>query len=214
MMPALSMATSVPVPMAMPTSAAASAGASLMPSPAMATMRPSCRKRFYDFGFLLRLDFGVHFFDSQLVGYFRRRRAPVAGEHDDAHALRTQFAQSLRGVEALIDRSAETRRPAGRRSPTYTGVDRRIGWTAASSSLLARREAQFRVPAKEVCSPDDDAASPTLALHPAARSCSKFADRGTAAGAFPLLPRTIARARGCSLDAPDWPQGKASASFV
>ena len=39
-MPALSMATSAPVPMAMPTSAAASAGASLTPSPAMATFAP------------------------------------------------------------------------------------------------------------------------------------------------------------------------------
>ena len=38
---ALFMATSVPVPMAMPTSALASAGASLMPSPAMATTCPS-----------------------------------------------------------------------------------------------------------------------------------------------------------------------------
>ncbi len=38
---ALFMATSVPVPMAMPTWALASAGASLMPSPAMATTRPS-----------------------------------------------------------------------------------------------------------------------------------------------------------------------------
>ena len=37
---ALDMATSVPVPIALPTSAAASAGASLMPSPAMATLRP------------------------------------------------------------------------------------------------------------------------------------------------------------------------------
>jgi hypothetical protein len=35
---ALFIATSVPVPMAMPTSAFAKAGASLMPSPAMATM--------------------------------------------------------------------------------------------------------------------------------------------------------------------------------
>ena len=41
--PALSIATSVPVPIAMPTSAAASAGASLMPSPAMATIRPCSR---------------------------------------------------------------------------------------------------------------------------------------------------------------------------
>ena len=38
---ALSIATSVPVPMAMPTSACASAGASLTPSPAIATIWPS-----------------------------------------------------------------------------------------------------------------------------------------------------------------------------
>ena len=43
-MSALSMATSVPAPMAMPTSARASAGASLMPSPTMAT-RPSPARR-------------------------------------------------------------------------------------------------------------------------------------------------------------------------
>ena len=39
--PALSMATSVPVPMATPTLAAASAGASFTPSPAIATFRPA-----------------------------------------------------------------------------------------------------------------------------------------------------------------------------
>ena len=37
-----SMAMSVPVPMAIPTSAWARAGASLMPSPTMATCRPCC----------------------------------------------------------------------------------------------------------------------------------------------------------------------------
>ena len=43
-MSADSMATSVPAPMARPTSAVTSAGASLMPSPTMATLRPSfCR---------------------------------------------------------------------------------------------------------------------------------------------------------------------------
>ena len=41
-MAALPMATSVPVPIAMPTSAAARAGASLIPSPAMATTAPCC----------------------------------------------------------------------------------------------------------------------------------------------------------------------------
>ena len=44
-MSALSMATSVPAPMAMPTSARASAGASLMPSPTMATRPCSDRRR-------------------------------------------------------------------------------------------------------------------------------------------------------------------------
>ena len=40
------MATSVPAPMAIPTSARASAGASLMPSPTMATFSPaSCSSR-------------------------------------------------------------------------------------------------------------------------------------------------------------------------
>ena len=39
---AVSMATSVPAPMAMPRSAWASAGASLTPSPTMATLRPPC----------------------------------------------------------------------------------------------------------------------------------------------------------------------------
>ena len=37
-----SMATSVPAPMAIPTSARARAGASLIPSPTMATLRPCC----------------------------------------------------------------------------------------------------------------------------------------------------------------------------
>ena len=42
-MPAACIATSVPVAIAMPTSAAASAGASLMPSPTIATTLPPCR---------------------------------------------------------------------------------------------------------------------------------------------------------------------------
>ena len=41
MTPAEAMATSVPAPIAMPTSACASAGASLTPSPTIATLRPS-----------------------------------------------------------------------------------------------------------------------------------------------------------------------------
>jgi hypothetical protein len=53
------MATSVPAPMAMPTSAAASAGASLTPSPAMATTRPS-PEALDDLGLVLRQHLGGH----------------------------------------------------------------------------------------------------------------------------------------------------------
>jgi hypothetical protein len=44
-MPALCIATSVPVPIAIPTSELASAGASFEPSPAIATRWPLARKR-------------------------------------------------------------------------------------------------------------------------------------------------------------------------
>ena len=44
-MPADSIATSVPAPIAIPTSAVAMAGASLTPSPTMATLRPPAWKR-------------------------------------------------------------------------------------------------------------------------------------------------------------------------
>ena len=53
---AASMATSVPEPIAMPTSAWASAGASLMPSPTMATTSPVGLQR----GDLARLVLGQH----------------------------------------------------------------------------------------------------------------------------------------------------------
>ena len=63
---ALDMATSVPVPMAMPTSAAASAGASLMPSPAIATRRPSAFKSRDQRQLVGRPDLAVDFVDAQL----------------------------------------------------------------------------------------------------------------------------------------------------
>jgi hypothetical protein len=73
-MPALSIATSAPVPMAMPTSAAASAGASLMPSPAMATCGPGLQ--LVDQRLLvLRQTPGAHLVDAERP---RRRPPPCA----------------------------------------------------------------------------------------------------------------------------------------
>ena len=74
-MPALSMATSVPVPMAMPTSACARAGASLIPSPAIATRRPS------DWSFLITAFFynaaGVPIAAGVLYPFFGLLLSPI-----------------------------------------------------------------------------------------------------------------------------------------
>ena len=95
-MPADSIATSVPVPIAMPTSAAASAGASLTPSPAMATTRPSFRKRFNHLAFVLRQNLRFDFRNAKLARHDFRRRSIVAGEHHDAD---TRFLQRANGLK-------------------------------------------------------------------------------------------------------------------
>src|SRR5262247_1071510 len=78
MLPA-SFAAWVPLFMATATSAWASAGASLVPSPVMATRRPSACSS--------RINFSLA---SRLGRYGRRRERVVAGDHDrlDAHATK------------------------------------------------------------------------------------------------------------------------------
>ncbi len=83
---ALFIATSVPVPIAMPTSARASAGASLMPSPAIATTRPSACSFSTSAELVGRLDLAVHLVDAQALADRARRGQPVAGGHDHAQA--------------------------------------------------------------------------------------------------------------------------------
>ena len=86
-MPPLSMATSVPVPMAMPTLACASAGASLMPSPAMATTLPcACSLRMTS-SFPSGRTSASNSVDAELLGNLRCTVSVIAGEHDDAEAL-------------------------------------------------------------------------------------------------------------------------------
>ena len=99
--PALSIATSVPVPMAIPTCACASAGASLIPSPAMATKRPSPCKPLHDAGLVLRQNFGDHFVNLKFSGDGLGGRAAVAGQHHDADAVRVQLANRFGG--GLLD---------------------------------------------------------------------------------------------------------------
>ena len=66
--PAASMATSVPEPMAMPRSAAASAGASLTPSPTMAIAPWIARSSVDDARLVLRRHLGTDFVDADLPG--------------------------------------------------------------------------------------------------------------------------------------------------
>ena len=97
-MPALSIATSAPVPMAMPTSAAASAGASLTPSPAIATTRPS--RRSFSITALLAVGqhLGLDLGDAELSRHRHRGGAVVAGQHDDGDAVGLQRCERLRGA--------------------------------------------------------------------------------------------------------------------
>ncbi len=86
-MPALSIATSVPVPIAMPTSADASAGASLTPSPAIATTRPARRSLFDHLGLAVRQHLGLDLGDAEPARHGLRGGAVVAGQHHDAQAF-------------------------------------------------------------------------------------------------------------------------------
>ena len=107
-MPALSIATSVPVPIAMPTSAAASAGASLMPSPAMATICPLRVSASIARVFSARVHAGLDFIEAELLA--RRRRAvcslsPVSMTIFSPSSCSDWMAS---GVESLIGSATAT----------------------------------------------------------------------------------------------------------
>ena len=90
-----SIATSVPVPIASPRSAWASAGASLTPSPTIATTRPSACSRRTTSAFSDGQDLGDHLVDPDLGGHGAGRRLVVAGQQDRAQAERAQPRDGL-----------------------------------------------------------------------------------------------------------------------
>ena len=95
--PALSMATSAPVPMAMPTSARARAGASLMPSPAIATTSPLPLQVLDDVELVLRPQAGSHLVDAEPRGDRLGGGLVVAGGHDDLQPERMKLGDGLGG---------------------------------------------------------------------------------------------------------------------
>ena len=115
-MPAACMATSVPVDIAMPTSAAASAGASLMPSPTMATRSPPA----FSSATIAALSSGsTSWRTSAMPSCSAARRAlppVVAGDENGLHAERLQplHRRGGAGLEGVAEgQQAEQLRLAG-----------------------------------------------------------------------------------------------------
>ena len=100
MLPA-SRAATVPVFMATPTSACARAGASLVPSPHMATSLPlACSSRI-SCQLVLRRRLGEEIVDARFGGDGGGGQRIVAGDHDGADAHLAQLGEAL--ADAALD---------------------------------------------------------------------------------------------------------------
>src|SRR5438046_212805 len=77
-----STATSVPAPMAIPTSAVTSAGASLTPSPTIATRLPCAWSASILLALFRRQHLRQHLVHAQFRSYSFRDRTHITGDHD------------------------------------------------------------------------------------------------------------------------------------
>ena len=162
--PALCIATSVPVPMAMPTSAAASAGASLTPSPAMATTRPCPRRRCTTAPFCS----GRTSASTSVMPSLAATACAVVRLSPVSMTMRMPSARRLAsaaGVVALIG-SATAMIPAGRPS-TATNIavapSRRSASARASRSALGTPRSSNRPALPTATAPAADRAGDALA---------------------------------------------------
>ena len=194
--PALCMATSVPVPMAMPTSASLRAGASLMPSPAIATCFPSARS------FLTWATFPAGSISASTasrpscLGHRSGGTAVVAGEHDEFQPERVEFGDGFgcSGFDRVGD-SEDSRRVCHLRRRTSRSY---LHPEVPRPMLQAARS---QLPSRSAGSP----ALPTITARPAMTPATPPAvterKSFTASRAIPcsFAPWTIAAASGCSL---------------
>ena len=90
-----SLAAWVPVFMATPTSACASAGASLVPSPVMATRKPPCLLLADERHLVLGRGLGEEVVDAGLLGDGGGGERVVAGDHHRADAHAAQLVEPL-----------------------------------------------------------------------------------------------------------------------
>ena len=135
--PTASIATSVPVPIARPRSAWASAGASLTPSPTIATTRPSACSRRTTSALSGGQHLGDHLVDADLGGDGARGRLVVAGQQHRPQPERPQRGDGLGGRR--LDGVGDDEQRAGRAVPA--GGDRR------SARGLGAARARRRAPA-------------------------------------------------------------------
>ena len=110
--PALWIATSVPVPIAMPTSAAAKAGRVIDAVAGHGDHVPFGAQLLDDPVLVVRQHIGHHIVDAELAGDRLGRAPVVAGEHDDAHARPRAACRSASCVVGLIG-SAMAMTPPG-----------------------------------------------------------------------------------------------------
>ncbi len=194
--PALSMATSVPVPMAMPTWASARAGASLIPSPAMATIRPCAFSRRTTSTLSSGSTSASTWSMPSLARHGLGRRPVVAGEHHDVESLRREVARWPRAVRGL-DRVGHAQQ-ARRLSSTSTKIT--VWPSRQSRSACSSRSVGMIVSLAMRAVADRHGAAVDLARHALARDRLELL-RTSAEVELPrsARPRPRRAASGCSL---------------
>ena len=192
---AVSMATSVPIaPMAMPTSAVASAGASLMPSPTMATTWPWRCRRATSVGLVVGQQLGVDVVDAGLRGERVRGALVVAGEHRRRAMPAACSAATVGGVGAQLvaDRDGAERHTVA--LDEHDGGARRPGEPATRSRRAGRRRSNPACRAARRARPSTAAGEP-CAGHRCRRRRRRARRTAAAGSAGRAGARCVARAR-------------------
>ena len=192
-----SIATSVPVPIASPRSACASAGASLTPSPTIATTRPSACSRRTTSALSAGQHLGDHLVDADLGGDGARGRLVVAGQQHRAQAERLAAratASARRRLDGVGD--DEDRARACPSQPAAIAVcPRRLGRGARRVELGRQLHAPL---GEQRRAPDDERVPVDDALDAEALAVARTPRRRAARRARARARCAIAWAIGCS----------------
>ena len=184
---AASMAMSVPVPIAMPTSACASAGASLMPSPTIATTGPSAWSRLISSTFCSGSTLGDHAVDAHLAGDALARCAAASPVSiTTSSPMRRSRATASRGVgrtgSAIAEHAHERAHRPRRRPPSRASPAKRARFARRARDVHAMsRHAARALPTatrRPSTSPSDAASRcATRSRWPAPVACRALAPR-------------------------------------